>query len=189
MGAPSRAQRLKDRRMKRMTNNVNILTRLMLTLLLVAWVAMPYINDSENESILNEVFRIGVLPSVLIMGSFFVMVGFYCRTLQRCLDLLKPESRKAKPKSVWYMFAIPFNFVEDFFIVINVANSIEEEKRTNPKLNGVTDFGMVSGIGWSIAQVLSFIPNVVGQVAGLVGMILVIYHWMQIAKINKAISE
>ena len=48
---------------------------------------------------------------------------------------------------------------------------------------------MVSGIGWSIAQVLSFIPNIVGQIAGLIGMILVIYHWVQIAKINKLLID
>ena len=42
-----------------------------------------------------------------------------------------------------------FNFVEDFFIV-NVANSIDEEKKTNIKLKNVSDFGMISGIGWSI---------------------------------------
>lgn len=170
-----------------MTKTVNFLTRIILTILLVAWAVMPYIDSSTNESVLNEIFRIGILPSILIIGAFFIMVGFYCRTLQRCLNLLKPESRKAKPTSVWYMFAIPFNFVEDFFIVINVANSIEEEKKTNPKLSRITDFGMVSGIGWSIAQVLSFIPNIVGQIAGLLGMILVIYHWAQIARINRLI--
>jgi len=87
------------------------------------------------------------------------------------------------------MFAIPFNFIEDFFIVINIANSIEEEKKANRKLKTISDFGMVSGIGWSIAQVLSFIPNIVGQTAGLIGMILVVYHWVQIAKINKLLNE
>lgn len=87
------------------------------------------------------------------------------------------------------MFAIPFNFIEDFFIVINVANSLEEEKKTNIKLKNISDFGMISGIGWSIAQVLSFIPSFVGQIAGLLGMILVIYHWTQIAKINKLLAD
>lgn len=117
------------------------------------------------------------------------MVGFYCRTLQRCLTLIKPENRKAKPSSVWFMFAIPLNFVEDFFIVINIANSIEEEKKTNIALKNVSDFGMISGIGWSISQILSFVPNFVGQTAGLLGIILVIYHWIQIAKINKLLAK
>lgn len=172
-----------------MTSIVNFLVRIILTGLLVAWAVMPYFNNSTNDSVLNEIFRIGILPSFLIISAFFIMVGFYCRTLQRCLTLIKPENRKARPTSVWYMFAIPFNFVEDFFIVINVANSIEEEKKTNITLKNVSDFGMISGIGWSIAQVLSFIPNFIGQIAGLLGMILVIYHWMQIAKINKLLTD
>ena len=87
------------------------------------------------------------------------------------------------------MFAIPFNFIEDFFIVINIANSIGEEKRTNGALSGINDFGMVSGIGWAIAQLLSFIPNIVGQIAGVVGMVLVIYHWFQIAAINRLLKN
>ena len=167
---------------------MNISIKLILTIILVIWAAQPFIISTNEASILSEIYRIGVIPSIVIMLSFFVMVAFYCRTLQRCLTLIKPENRKAKPTSVWYMFAIPFNFVEDFFIVINVANSIEEEKKSNIKLKNVSDFGMVSGIGWSIAQVLSFIPNIVGQIAGLVGMILVIYHWILIAKINRLLN-
>lgn len=172
-----------------MTTIVNFLVRLTLTGLLVAWAVMPYFENSTNDSVLNEIFRIGILPSFLIIGAFFMMVGFYCSTLQRCLTLIRPENRKTKPTSVWYMFAIPFNFVEDFFIVIHLANSLAEEKKTNSRLKDISDFGMISGIGWSIAQVLSFIPNYVGQIAGLLGMVLVIYHWTQIAKINKLLAD
>lgn len=168
---------------------VNLLIRIILSGILVTWAVMPFNNDSTNDNVLNEILKIGILPSFLIISAFFIMVGFYCRTLQRCLTLIKPENRKAKPSSVWFMFAIPLNFIEDFFIVINIANSIEEEKKTNIALKNVSDFGMISGIGWSIAQILSFIPNFVGQTAGLLGIILVIYHWTQIAKINKLLAN
>jgi hypothetical protein len=87
------------------------------------------------------------------------------------------------------MFAIPFNLVEDFFIVVAVANSLEAEKKSNPRLASISDFGMVSGIGWRIAQVLSFVPGLVGQAAGLLGMVLVVYHWAQITKINKLMAD
>lgn len=168
--------------------SINLIIRITLTALLVVWAITPYWNKPSNESALGEIMSIGVLGSAIIMSSFFVFVAFYCRTLQKCLNLIKPENRKAKPTSVWYMFAIPFNFVEDFFIVIHLANSIEEEKKTNKKLGNISDFGMVSGIGWSIAQVMSFIPTIVGQVSGLIGMILVIFHWVQIAKINRLLK-
>jgi len=167
---------------------MNLLIRFVLTSLLVLWASLPFMNELEGKSILSDIYRIGIIPSVLIMLAFFIMVAFYCRTLQKCLTLIKPENRKASPKSVWYMFVIPFNFVEDFFIVINISNSLEKEKETNIELKNISDFGMVSGIGWSIAQILSFIPNIVGQTAGLVGMILVIYHWVLIHKINSLLK-
>ncbi len=172
-----------------MNKAINLLIRLALTAILVAWAMLHYLDNTSNDSVLGEITEIGIVPAIVLIVAFFVMVAFYCRTLQKCLTLIKPENRKASPKSVWYMFAIPFNFVEDFFIVINVANSIEEERKTNLKLNAISDFGMVSGIGWSVAQILSFIPNMVGQIAGLVGMFLVIYHWIQIARINRQLAK
>lgn len=167
---------------------MNFLIRFVLTALLVYWAALPFLDSTNGTGMLNEIYRIGIFPSVLIMVAFFVMVAFYCRTLQKCLSLIKSGNRKATPTSVWYMFAIPFNFVEDFFIVINLANSLETEKASNEKLKNVTDFGMVSGIGWCLAQILSFIPNIVGQIASLLGMILVIYHWILINKMNKLLK-
>lgn len=171
-----------------MNNILNLLIRLVLTALLVAWAALPYFSGSGAEGVLGEIFKIGIGPAVVIMAGFFIMVAFYCRTLQRCLTLIRPEHRKATPNSVWYMFAIPFNFVEDFFIVINIARSIEKEQEHNERLKGRSDFGIVSGIGWSIAQILSFVPGMVGQIAGLLGMILVIYHWVFIGRVNKLLS-
>ncbi len=170
-------------------NLISLIIRVLLTALLVAWAVLPVINNSDNDSVLAEVYRMGWLLTGLIVIAFFAMVAFYCITLQKCLTLIKPENRRAQPKSVWYMFAIPFNFVEDFFIVINIANSIEKEKETNQRLKNINDFGMISGIGWSIAQVLSFIPNMIGQIAGLLGMILVVYHWLLIAKINRLLGR
>lgn len=167
---------------------MNLAIRIVLTALLVWWVLFPVFSGTENKSVLAEIYRIGILPASLIMSAFFGMVACYCRTLKQCYLQINPENRKAKPNSVWYMFLLPFNFVEDFFIVIDLARSLEEEKKTNNKLSKITDFGMVSGIGWSIAQILSFIPNLVGQVAGLVGFVLVIYHWILIYKIKKLLS-
>ena len=168
---------------------MNILIRISLTILLVIWASMPYFDNANSENALNAILSIGIIGSVLIVLAFFIMVAFYCKTLQTCLTLIQPENRKAKPKSVWYMFLLPFNFIEDFFIVINIANSIEAEARTNKKLSDIKDFGMVTGIGWSIAQVLSFIPNYIGQIAGLIGFILVISHWIFIHKINRLLSD
>lgn len=168
---------------------MNKVIRIVLTALLVAWATLPYFDKSNSNNALDALLKFGTMWSIFVFVLFFGMVGFYCRTLQTCLELIKPENRKASPHSVWYMFLIPFNFVEDFFIVINISNSIEQEAKINPKLSGINDFGMITGIGWSIAQVLSFITNYIGQIAGAIGFALVIIHWLFILKINRLLNN
>jgi len=123
---------------------LNFIIRLLLTALLVAWAVLPYLDNSTNENILGEVLKAGIGPTLAIISAFFLLVACYCRTLQTCLTLIKPENRKAAPASVWYMFAMPFNFIEDFFIVINLANSIAEEQKGNRRLTGLPGLGGAS---------------------------------------------
>jgi hypothetical protein len=167
---------------------MNKIIKITTTILLVFWAAEPFFGGKNSESVLDSIIKFGITQSVGVFLLFFGMVAFYCKSLQQCLELIKPENRKLQPKSVWYMFLIPFNFVEDFFIVIDLSNSIEKEAESNPKLHSVKDYGMITGIGWSIAQLLSFIPNYIGQFAGVIGLILVVKHWLLIVKINRLLN-
>jgi hypothetical protein len=81
------------------------------------------------------------------------------------------------------MFLIPYNFFEDFFIMVNIANSLRQEANSRPKLKGFGDFGMASGLGWATAQVISLIPNTIGQIAGVVALILWVGHWIVMVQI------
>jgi hypothetical protein len=162
---------------------MNIFIRISLTVLLMLSAFLPYYDKEAINPQAALLRSIGNVNLGLICSAFLGMVALYCRDIQTCLNLVSPENRKMSPKSAWRMFLLPFNFVEDFFIVISLSNSIEAEARVNPKLASLKDFGMVSGIGWSIAQVLSFIPNDIGQVAGLFGFVLVVVHWIFIRKI------
>ena len=98
-------------------------------------------------------------------------------------ELVAPENRAATPNSVWYMFLMPYNFVEDFFIVKNVSDSIRAESTTNHALREVKYFGIYSGIGWCSAQILSFAPSYVGKVASLVALVLWVIHWRYVRRI------
>ncbi|TAG58762.1 MAG: hypothetical protein EAZ27_01325 [Cytophagales bacterium] len=167
---------------------MNFLIKLSLTILLVIWAIMPYFGNTTSITNLNTTPPVGGLEifiNVVIIAIFLIIVALYVKTLQTCLTLIKPENRKAKPKTVWYMFLLPFNFIEDFFIVIDISNSIEAEAKTNKKLSNVKDYGMVTGIGWCVTQIMWFIPNYVGQISGVICCILIIVHWVQIHKINK----
>ncbi|RZK26523.1 MAG: hypothetical protein EOO43_02575 [Flavobacterium sp.] len=162
--------------------------KLSLSAIILLSAAMPLFNSSNSESALDTIFSIGVAQTIILFAAFFIAVAFYCLSLQTCLALIAPHNRKAPPASVWYMFLIPFNFIEDFFIMINISQSLEEEARFNSKLSGIKDFGMITGIGWSIAQIISLVPNIAGQIAGAFGLILWIVHWRFIIRINKLLK-
>ena len=172
-----------------MTKNMNLIIKITLTIIIALAVAYPYLNPAEETSTLNTVFSLGLTGTLLLLIAFLIAVGFYCRALQKCLELIHPDCRAASPKSVWFMFLIPFNIIEDFFIILNISNSIQAEARRNTSLSVLKEFGIVSGLGWCIAQVLSLIPNYAGQIAGLVGLILWIIHWSFINKVNKLLIE
>lgn len=168
---------------------MNILIKLSLSCIILAAAILPHLHSAAQAGSLETVFAMGITGTIILFAVFFIAVAFYCKTLQRCLTLIAPQNRQAAPKSVWYMFLIPFNFIEDFFIIINISNSIQQESKCNDKLAGIKDYGMVTGIGWCIAQLLSFIPGTAGELAGISGVILWVIHWVFILRVNKRLHD
>jgi hypothetical protein len=164
---------------------MNTIIKVILTALLLLIATYPYFHTGKVPGGLSELRYLGTISSILLVVIFFVAIAFYCRSLQNVLKKIKPENRTRKPNSVWFMYLIPFNFIEDFFIVIDIANSLKNEMQTNNKLVRFGDFGLTLGIGWSVAQLFSFIPNIAGQISGLVGLVLWVIHWIVILRINK----
>ncbi|HEY0014704.1 MAG TPA: hypothetical protein VGC13_00235 [Longimicrobium sp.] len=147
--------------------------------------ALPFVDADARSGVLASVARIG-LPALLVsIAVFLIAVAFYCRSLQTCLERIRPEARAASPRSVWLMFLIPYNFVEDFFIVRNVAASLRAEAAVNPALGQMRGSGTVSGLGWCTAQIVSLAPNHVGEAAGAVALVLWLVHWRFIAQVNQ----
>ena len=155
---------------------MNALVKIIITILLILIALNPYFQEGEVPGGLSELEALGLIPSIILVLTFFIAIAFY-------LELIHPNNRTRNPKSVWYMYLIPFNFIEDFFIIIDISNSLKKEMKSNDKLKKFGDFGLTLGIGWSVAQLFSFIPNMAGQIAGLVGIVL----WVLISKIHKAL--
>lgn len=161
-----------------------ILLKLLATAGVSLLLALPFVDADARSGVLASVTRIG-LPALLVsVAAFLAAVAFYCRSLQTCLERIRPEARTASPRSVWLMFLIPYNFVEDFFIVRAVATSLRAEAVANPVLGQLRGFGTVSGLGWCTAQIISLLPNLVGEAAGAVALVLWIVHWRFIARVN-----
>jgi len=137
----------------------------------------------------RELKMVGPIAGIAITAVFLVAVALYCRELQRTLALVRPDSRTASPRSVWLMFLLPYNFVEDFFIIANVAKSLRREAQHNQALRSFNGFGLVSGYGWCSAQIISLIPHEVGSLAGVLALLAWVVHWRFIRNVNRFLSE
>ena len=147
----------------------------------------PFFDPTLQGGILGEMQLLGPAGSLLVAVGFLVLVFFYARDLKRVLQQVSPTARQASPNSVWFMFLLPYNFIEDFFIVAIVANSLAREARSNPALAAFRSFGMVSGLGWCAAQLVSLIPNLMGSIGGLVAIVLWIWHWQFVRRAGNAL--
>ncbi|WP_027892405.1 hypothetical protein [Calidithermus chliarophilus] len=166
-----------------------LLFKLAATAAIGAALVYPFVNPDLRSGVLASVERLGWLAVLDLVVIFLVAVALYCRSLQRCLELVRPEARAAAPKSVWLMFLIPYNFVEDFFIIHNVSRSLRAQARTDARLAGFRSFGELSGFGWCTAQIVSLVPSQVGELAGVVAIGLWLVHWRFIAGVNRRLSH
>ncbi|WJN61132.1 hypothetical protein OH686_20495 [Pseudomonas sp. SO81] len=166
-----------------------LLIKIALSLPIAYGLAYPFLHPESGGGILKEVEMLGTVGSLIAVLLFLILVALYCRDLQRALALVRPEARKARPRSVWLMFLLPYNFIEDFFIVANVAASLREEVRHNERLKLPRDAGLVSGWGWCAAQVVSLVPHQLGSAAGALAIVLWIVHWRFVRRANAALTH
>jgi hypothetical protein len=162
--------------------SVAVLLKLLATVLLslLAWQAWA---SPHGQAILARyTASLGTFGLVALPLTFFSAVALYARTLQHCLSLVDPARRAAPPRSVWLMFLLPYNFIEDFFIVTNVAISLRAEAEQNQRLRRGRSFGLFTGYAWCTAQILSLFPGAAGEVAGGVALGFWAIHWVQIGQ-------
>lgn len=84
------------------------------------------------------------------------------------------------------MFAIPFNFVEDFFIVTDLASSLRRDGRTSVP---ASRRWLIVGLGWCILQIGSLLPGVVGITAGGLALPVWAWHWIDTGLIRRRIAS
>ena len=165
------------------------LFKVMLSIPIAIGLVYPFTGSGSSGGILRELEIFGPTGVVAAIIVFLALVLFYALDLIKSLKLVSPTSRKAKPNSVWFMFLLPYNFIEDFFIVCNVAKSLKAEAAINPALATLKSFGMISGLGWCTAQIISLIPNQIGSAAGLIAIGFWIWHWAFIRRANRILID
>jgi hypothetical protein len=87
------------------------------------------------------------------------------------------------------MFLIPYNFIEDFFIVNKVGSSLRRSASVDPRLTGYSRFGNWTGSAWCVAQLLSLLPGLIGEASGLAAIVLWAKHWHFIAQANRLLAR
>ena len=134
--------------------------------------------SAPDRGLVAEFSALGPIAGTAVAVMFLCAVAMYCRDLQRVLAAVTPQRRAAPPASVWLMFLIPYNLVEDFFIVANVAASLRAEAAANPALaRRWGRCGLISGLGWCALQILSLMPLAIASVAGFLAVPLWLWHW------------
>ena len=172
----------------RMSTTARTIVKAILSIPIAFGLAYPLIYPSKDGGVLREMEMLGTIGAIVVIAVFLALVYAYASDLRTTLKLVDRGSRVAEPNSVWLMFVLPYNFIEDFFIISNVAKSLEAESRINPALSGLRSFGRISGIGWCVAQVVSLIPDTIGSIAGAVAAVLWIWHWVFVRRANKMLA-
>lgn len=156
-------------------------TKILFSVLVAFALVYPFLLP-EPAGLAKELEVLGGYGAVAVGVIFFALVAVYASDLRSILILVSPDRRKAKPNSVWWMLVLPYNFIEDFFIVHAVTASLRHEASINRKLQSLKSFGAITGFGWCGAQIGSLIPNEIGSVLAVLALFLWVFHWMFIRK-------
>ncbi|GIE31340.1 hypothetical protein Ait01nite_043850 [Actinoplanes italicus] len=161
---------------------MSVMVRVLGTICVTILLAYPIWAPQWGSGILGEIAGQPLWASAAIVAGFLALVAFYCRALHRTLLLVRPGARQARPASVWWMFAIPHNFVEDFFIVRAVAASLAADGA-----GGVRRWASL-GYGWCALQIVSLLPGAAGLAGGAMALPLWAAHWLLTARLNRALA-
>lgn len=157
-----------------------------LTIPVVALLLQPLWAPRWGSGILGEITATGPVAAVTTIVTFFGLVALYCLTLQRILVRLPKWGRTRSPRSVWLMFALPFNFVEDFFIVNDIAGSLA----ASPTISDINrNIWRATGLAWCALQIVSLLPGPLGLVGGALAMPVWLGNWIHAGSIARTLSR
>lgn len=149
---------------------------------LVAWaLAYPFLQP-EPIGLAKELSVLGIYGAIFLGLFFLALVALYANDLRKALELVSADNRQAAPRSVWWMLVLPYNFIEDFFIIHAVTVSLRREAQCRGGLGRMKSFGAYTGFGWCVAQIGSLIPNGIGSLFALLALVMWVMHWRLIRK-------
>lgn len=167
------------------TSDMRAIVKTAGTILVSILLSYPLWAPEWGRGILGEIEAWGMPGGLIAVAVFLGLVALYCRALQRTMTLVRPDARTASPTSVWWMFAIPYNFTEDFFIVRAVSASLAADEQVT---SGFIRRWAALGYGWCAFQILSLFPGMAGYVGGAIALLLWAAHWIMTARVNRTLA-
>ncbi|GLU88670.1 MULTISPECIES: hypothetical protein [Agromyces] len=150
--------------------------RVLGTALVVVLLSAPLWVPGWGPGLIGEIALVPFPGNAAVIGGFLALVALYCLTLQR----LVRRAGAGSGASVWWMFAIPANFVEDFFIIRRVADAVAP--RTGTRALG---WWRLLGYGWCALQIVSLLPGEAGQAGGALAILLWLAQWVLTLSISR----
>lgn len=143
--------------------------------------------ESNNSAAYQAGQAFGMLIGFLVgLAIIIIPAIFYLLTLQKALNRCSPESRAMQPGMVWLMLIPLFNLVWQFFIVLNMAKSLEAEFRKRG-LAIEPDPGKTLGLVMCILVCCGIIPFL-GILCSLGAFVCWIIYWIKIAGYSSQIA-
>lgn len=116
---------------------------------------------------------------VIAIAAIMIAI-FYLKNLQDVLKECSPRNQQVPPGNVWLMLIPLFNIVYPFILYPKISESL---KREFEERGSVQEGDYLKNIGLTMAvlNICGFIP-VLGNIAGLAGLILLIIYWVKTAE-------
>jgi hypothetical protein len=128
------------------------------------------------------------------IGFFFVGFAivllptiFFLITLQRALTKCSPANRTMTPGLVWLQIIPFFGLIWQFFVVIAIANSLQNEFAAR-RVPAEPKPGQSLGLAMCITRVCIVIPFL-GIFAGIASIVLWIVYWVKIAEFSRKLDH
>lgn len=158
---------------------------IILTIPVLALLTQPLWAPQWGAGILGEIAAFGPVGAVCALVVFFGLVALYCRTLARFVALVPENLRVGTPRSVWLMFAIPFNFAEDFFVVAAISASLRADGRVS---DGRRRLWAATGLAWCGLQIASLFPGPMGVLSGVLALLVWAGNWTHAALLRRSLA-
>ncbi len=146
---------------------------------------------------------LGILLAVLcvVIVIALVIAIFYLLTLQKALSRVSPRNRKMEPAMVWLSLVPCVNLVWQFFIAIQVPDSLKAEFKERGRDDGgdygksiaLTNcilglVGVFVGNGLGAIKEMQLVANLISGALGIVQLVLFIMFWVKIANYSAMLA-